>query len=133
MKIEIKHTDSKKASKLLNKFLTMNEKSEYNYLEKDSLYIGYNSNSGFSYIYLENYPAISLCLDNNNDFCIGYSSSLDGLEFIKYNIPSNLDKLETLLNKAYTLEDEIRGDNYNDWDLSEKFINKMITKKWQEL
>ena len=132
MKIEIKTSDSKKATKLLTKFLAMNEKSEYNYLDGDSIIIGYNNNSGFTYLYLENNPSLSLCLDSYGDLCIIYSSSLDGLEFIKYNIPSSLDKLEKLLYSTYDLEDKIRGDNYNDEDLKEKFINKMLLK-WQEL
>ena len=133
MRIEINTTDTKKATKLLTKFLNMNEKSDYNYLDDDSLIIGYNSNSGFSYIYLENNPSVSLCLDDSNDFCIIYNSSLDGIEFIKYTVPSTLDKLETLLNNAYTLEYDIRGDNYENEETKEKFINIMIKKNWNEL
>ena len=133
MKIEINNNDTKKVTKLLNKFLVMNDKSDYNYLENDSITIGYNQKSGFSYLYLENSPSISICLDDSSSFCIIYSSSLDGIEFIKYTIPSNIDKLETLLNNAYDLENSTRGDNYNDEDLKEKFINKMIKKGWQEL
>lgn len=133
MKIEINTTNTKKATKLLTKFLNMNEKSDYNYLDNDTLFIGYNDNSGFSYIYLENNPSLSLCLDNSNDLCIVYSSGLDGIEFIKYTIPSTLDKLETLLNGAYTLEDDIRGDDYKNYETREKFINSMIKKKWDEL
>lgn len=133
MQITINKTNSKKASKLISKFIDMNEKSNYNYLEKDTLNVGYNNNSGFTYIYSENNPSLCLCLGDSNEFCIVYSSSLDGIEFIKYTIPSSLEKLETLLNKAYTLEDDIRGDDYNDDTKREKFINKMIKVKWMEL
>lgn len=130
MEITIKNATSKKASKLLTKFLEMNENGIYDYLAKDKIFIGYNSNSGFTYLYLENTPHLSLCLNDYNELCIVYSSGLDGLEFISYEIPSNIDKLETKLNKAYELEDDIRGDNYNDTDKTDAFIETMEAKGW---
>ena len=133
MQIEINTNNSKKVTKLLSKFLEMNENGIYDYLEKDKIYIGYNSNSGFTYLYLENNPSLSLCLDMSYDLCIIYSSGLDGIEFIKYTIPKSLDKLDEVLNKAYNLEDDIRGDNYNNKDLTNKFIKVMLKNKWEEL
>ena len=130
MEITIKNANSKKASKLLTKFLEMNENGIYDYLANDKIFIGYNSNSGFTYLYLENNPSLSLCLNDYNELCIVYSSGLDGLEFISYDIPSNIDKLETKLNKAYELEDDIRGDDYNDSDKTDAFISAMKEKGW---
>lgn len=130
MQIEIKNTNSKKVTKLLSKFLEMNDNGIYDYLSNDKIFIGYNSNSGFSYLYLENNPHLSLCLNDYNEICIVYSSGLDGLEFINYDIPSNIDKLEMKLNKAYELEEEIRGDNYNDSDKTDAFIEAMEQKGW---
>ena len=133
MQIEINTNNSKKVTKLLSKFLDMNENSIYDYLEKDKIYVGYNSNSGFTYIYLENNPSLSLCLNDSNEFCIVYSSGLDGLEFISFEIPSNIDKLETNLNRVYNLEDDIRGDDYNNENLTEAFIDAMGEKGWEVL
>ena len=133
MQIEINTNNSKKVTKLLSKFLDMAGKSEYNYLNKDKIVIGENQNSGFIYLYLENNPSLSLCLDDSNEFCIVYSSGLDGLEFINFKIPSNLDKLETKLNRAYNLEDGIRGNDYNDSDKTDSFINAMEEKGWELL
>ena len=133
MQIEININNSKKVTKLLSKFLEMNENGIYDYLEKDKIYIGYNSNSGFTYIYLEKNPSLSLSLNDSNEFCIIYSSGLDGLEFINFEIPSNIDKLETKLNRAYNLEDDIRGDNYNDSDKTDVFISAMEEKGWEVL
>ena len=130
MQIEIKNATSKKASKLLSKFLEMNENGIYDYLANDKIYIGYNSNSGFTYLYLENNPSLSLCLNDYNELCIVYSSGLDGLEFISYEIPSNIDKLEMKLNKAYALEDDIREDDYKDNDKTDLFIEAMEAKGW---
>lgn len=130
MKIEIKNTNTKKASKLISKFLEMNENSVYDYLENDNIFVGYNSNSGFSYIYLENNPHISLCLNDYNELCIVYSSYNDGLEFINYDIPSNIDKLESILNKAYDIENDIREDDYKDADKTDLFIETMEQKGW---
>ena len=130
MQIEINTNNSKKVTKLLSKFLDMAGKSEYNYLNKDKIVIGENQNSGFIYLYLENNPSLSLCLDDSNEFCIVYSSGLDGLEFISFEIPSNIDKLETKLNRAYNIEDDIRGDDYNDSDKTDAFINAMEEKGW---
>ena len=130
MQIEINTNNSKKVTKLLSKFLEMNENGIYDYLEKDKIYIGYNSNSGFTYLYLENNPSLCLCLNDSNEFCIVYSSGLDGLEFINFEIPSNIDKLETKLNKVYNLEDDIRGDDYNDSDKTDAFISVMEEKGW---
>ena len=133
MQIEINTNNSTKVTKLLSKFLEMNENGIYDYLEKDKIYIGYNSNSGFTYIYLENNPSLSLCLNDSNEFCIVYSSGLDGLEFINFEIPSNIDKLETKLNRAYNIEDDIRGDDYNDSDKTDAFIEKEKKKGWELL
>ena len=133
MQIEINTNNSKKVTKLLSKFLEMNENGIYDYLEKDKIYIGYNSNSGFTYLYLENNPSLSLCLNDSNEFCIIYSSGLDGLEFISFEIPSNINKLETKLNKAYNLEDAIRGNDYNDSDKTDAFIAAMEEKGWELL
>ena len=133
MQIEIKNTNSKKVTKLLSKFLEMNENGIYDYLSNDKIFIGYNSNSGFSYLYLENNPSLSICLNNYNEICVVYSSGLDGLEFISYDIPSNIDKLEMKLNKAYEMEDDIRGDDYNDSDKTDAFIEAMEQKGWSIL
>ena len=130
MQIEINTNNSKKVTKLLSKFLEMNDNGIYDYFEKDKIYIGYNSNSGFTYIYLESSPNLSLCLNDSKEFCTVYSSGLDGLEFISFEIPSNIDKLEIKLNRAYNLEDGIRGDDYNNENLTEAFINAMEEKGW---
>lgn len=132
MQIKINTNNSKKVTKILSKFLDMAGKSNYNYLNKDKIVVGENQNSGFIYLYLENNPSLSLCLNMSSDLCIVYSSGLDGLEFIKYSIPTNLDKLEEVLNKAYNLEEDIRGDNYNNEDLTDKFIQAMLKNKWEE-
>lgn len=137
MKIEIKNTNTKNASTLITKFLELNDSCSYDYFDKDNINVGYNNNSGYSYIYLENNPSISLCLsDFKKDIEIIYSSSLDGLEFVmtldNSNV-SNLEDLETLLNDAYSLDDEIRGDNYNDDDLKDSFIEEMKSKNWELL
>ena len=133
MQIEINTNNSKKVTKLLSKFLDMAGKSEYNYLNKDTIFIGENQNSGFTYIYLESSPSLSLCLNDSNEFCIIYSSGLDGLEFIKYTIPTSLDKLEDVMNKAYNLEDDIRDGNYNNEELTNKFVRAMLKNKWEKL
>lgn len=135
MKIEIKNKNSKAVSKLLVKFLELNNNGDYDYLSKDTLFIGYNENSGFSYIYLESCPSISLCLDNNDEMCIIYSSGLDGIEFIRYALDNikNLSKLEDLMNNIYSLEDEIRGNDYKNESLKDDFIEKMVSMKWHEL
>lgn len=133
MQIEINTNNSNKVTKLLSKFLDMANKSDYDYLNKENIIIGENKNSGYVYLYLESSPHLSLCLDNSNSLCYIYSSGLDGIEFIKYTIPKSLDKLEEIMNKAYTLEDDIRGDDYNNEDLKEKFIKAMIKNNWQEL
>ena len=108
----------------------MNENGIYDYLNKDKIVIGENQNSGFIYLYLENNPSLCLCLNMSNELCIVYSSGLDGLEFISFDIPSNIDKLGTKLNRAYNLEDDIRGDNYNDSDKTDAFISAMEEKGW---
>ena len=133
MQIEINVNNSKKVTKLLSKFLNMAGNSEYNYLNKDKIVIGENQNSGYIYLYLENSPSLSLCLNISSDLCIIYQSGLDGLEFIKYTIPKSLDKLEEVINRAYNLEDDIRDGNYNNEDLKEKFIKAMLKNKWEEL
>ena len=133
MQIEINTNNSKKVTKLLSKFLDMAGKSEYNYLNKDKIVIGENQNSGYVYLYLESSPSLSLCLNKSYDLCIIYQSGLDGIEFIKYTIPKSLDKLEEVLNKAYNIEEDIRGDNYNNEDLTDKFIQVMLKNKWEEL
>ena len=132
MQIEINTNNSKKVTKLLSKFLDMAGKSEYDYLNNDKIYIGEKQSSGYIYLYLESSPSLSLCLNMSSDLCIIYSSNLDGLEFIKYTIPKNLDKLEEVLNKAYDFEEGIRGDNYNNEDLTDKFIQVMLKNKWEE-
>ena len=82
MQISINNTNTKKATKLISKFLELDYKSGNNYLNNDNIVVGYNSNSGYSYIYLESSPHISLCLSDFNDKIeIIYSSSLDGIEF----------------------------------------------------
>ena len=133
MQIEIKNSNSKKVTKLLLKFLEMNDNGIYDYLSNDKIFIGYNSNSGFSYLYLENNPSLSLCLKDYNEICIIYSSGLDGLEFISFDIPSNIDKLEMKLNKAYAMEDDIRGDDYKDTNKTDAFIEAMEQKGWEIL
>ena len=137
MKIEIKNTNTKTASTLISKFLELNNSCSYDYLEKDTIYVGYNNNSGYSYIYLKNNPSVSLCLsDFKKDIEIIYSSGLDGLEFIKSledSEVSNLEELEALLNDAYCLEDETRGDDYRDDKLKDSFIEAMESKNWELL
>ena len=133
MQIEINTNNSKKVTKLLSKFLDMAGKSEYDYLNKDKIYIGENQSSGYIYLYLESSPSLSLCLNMSSDLCIIYSSGLDGIEFIKYTIPKNLDKLEAVISKASNLEDDIRDGNYDNEDLKDKFIQAMIKNKWEEL
>lgn len=130
MEITIKHPNTKKASKLIAKFLEMNENSDYDYIEKDNVLVGYNQNSGFSYIYLENNPSISLCLNESDDFCIIYSSGLDGLEFITYEVPSALDRLESKINKVYKLDEDKRGDDYNNTYINDSFIEAMDFRGW---
>lgn len=135
MKIEIKNNDTKAVTKLITKFLELNQNSNYDYLDNDNIFVGYNENSGFSYIYLENNPSICLVSDISEDLCLVYSSGLDGIEFIKYDLENitSLDILEDILNQAYTLEDEIRGDNYQDEDNTEKFCNEMYKLGWMDL
>lgn len=133
MKIEI-NNNTKAVSLLITKFLELNDKSEYNYLDNDTLFVGYNSDSGFSYIALENDPSLCLCLDYSGNLCIVYSSTLDGLEFIKYdfNNINSLSDLENLISEAYQI-DEKREDNYKDNELKEAFISEMIENGWDEL
>ena len=137
MKIEIKNTNTKNASTLITKFLELNDSCSYDYFDKDNIFVGYNNDSGYSYIYLENNPSVSLCLsDFKKEIEIIYSSGLDGLEFVitlDDSGVSNLEELETLLNNAYCLEDEIRGDNYEDDELKDSFIEAMESKNWELL
>ena len=133
MQIEINTNNSKKVTKLLSKFLDMAGKSEYNYLNKDTIVIGENQNSGYIYLYLESSPSLSLCLNMSYDLCIIYQSGLDGIEFIKYTIPKSLDKLEEVTSKAYNLEEDIRDGDYNNEELKEKFIQAMLKNKWEEV
>ena len=133
MQIEINTNNSKKVTKLLSKFLDMAGKSKFNYLNKDNIIIGENPNSGYIFLYLEINPSLCLCLNKSSDLCIIYQSGLDGIEFIKYTIPKNLDKLEEVLNKAYNLEEDIRDGNYNDSDKTDAFIKVMLKNKWEEL
>ena len=133
MQIEINTNNSKKVTKLLSKFLDMNENGIYDYLNKDKIVIGENQNSGFIYLYLEDNPSLSICLNMSNDLCIIYQSGLDGIEFIKYTIPKSLDKLEEVTSKAYNLEDDIRDGNYNNEALKDKFVQAMLKNKWEEL
>lgn len=130
MQIEIKNATSKKTSKLLTKFLEMNENGIYDYLANDKIIIWYNPNSGFTYLYLENNPHLNLCLNASNELCIVYSSSSEFIEFINFDIPSNIDKLEDISNKAYTLESNIIGDNYKDKDKIDAFIDAMEQNGW---
>ena len=76
MKIDIKSNDTKAVQTLISKMLELNSNSinTYNYFANDTLYIGYNANSGFNYIYLESTPSLSLCTDYAGDLCIIYSS-----------------------------------------------------------
>ena len=133
MQIEINTNNSKKVTKLLSKFLSMASESEYNYLNKGKIVLGENENSGYIYLYLENNPSLSLCLNDYNEICIVYSSGLDGLEFISYDIPSNIDKLETKLSKAYEMKYDIRGNDYKDSDKTDAFIEAMEQKGWAVL
>ena len=137
MKIEIKSNDTKAVQTLIIKILELNNKSinTYDYLANDTLYIGLNENSGFNYIYLESTPSISLCTNNNGELCIVYSSGLDGIEFIKYNLDNitSLTDLEDVINNAYTLEDSIRDDDYQDTIKTDKFIEAMNANGWDEL
>lgn len=135
MKIEIKNENVEVVTSLLTKFLELNNNGDFNYLNNDSIFIGYNLNSGFSYIYLENAPHISLVMDTSKDLCLIYSSSLDGIEFIKYNLDNikSLEDLEEELNKAYVLEEEIRDGDYNNETLTDKFCEVMYTNNWMDL
>ena len=135
MKIEIKNTNNKAVQKLISKMLDLNSNSSIDYFENDTLVIGHNENSDFSYIYLENDPSVSLATDTDNDLCIVYSSSLDGIEFIRYDIESvtSLSNLEDIIHKAYNLEDDIREDDYEDNTKKESFIEAMIENGWDEL
>ena len=137
MKIEIKSNDSKAIQTLVGKMIELNSNSidKYDYLEDNNLYIGYNENSGFNYIYLENDPSLCLCTDFHGNLCTIYSSGLDGLEFIRYDIDniSSLSGLENLMYKAYNLEDEIRGEDYKDDIKKDAFIEAMINNGWKEL
>ena len=135
MKIEIKSNDSKAIQMLISKMIELNSIEPWDYLENNNLYIGYNENSGFNYIYLENDPSLCLCTDFHGHLCTVYSSGLDGLEFIRYNIDniSSLSDLENLMYKAYNLEDTIRGDEYKDSIKTDKFIEAMINSGWEEL
>jgi hypothetical protein len=130
MQIEIKNVTSKKASKLITKFLEMNANGIYDYLVNDKIYVEYNNTSGFSYIYLENNPHLNLCLNASNELCIAYSCSSVFIEFISFNIPSNIDKLENITNIAYTLESNIIGDDYKDNNKIDAFIDAMEAKGW---
>ena len=49
--------------------------------------------------------------------------------FIK-TVLKDIKELETKLNKAYELEDDIRGDNYKDNDKTDLFIEAMEQKGW---
>lgn len=137
MKIEINNSNTEVVTTLISKFLELNSNSNsnFNYLNNDNIVVGYNENSGFSYIYLENEPHISLVSDYHDTLCLVYSSGLDGIEFIKYDLDNinSLEDLETEMNKAYTLEDDIRGDDYDNADLIEKFSNEMYNNGWMDL
>ena len=135
MKIEIKNTNNKAVQKLISKMLDLNSNSSLDYFKEDTLVIGYNENSGFSYIYLENDPSISLVTDTDDDLCVVYSSGLDGIEFIRYDIESitSLNILEETMNKAYDLEDKIRNDDYEDDTKKDAFIEAMLNNGWGEL
>ena len=135
MRIEIEHTNTKIVGKLICKMIKMNEKSDYNYFENDTLYVGFNATSGFSYIYLESSPSISLALDGDDKLCIIYSSLLDGLEFIRYDVNKikSLSKLEDIMRIAYELEYDIRDDDYDDAKSKVKFIKEMTSIGWEKL
>lgn len=135
MRIEINNNDTKTVRKLIKKILELNDNGDYDYLDNDILYLGFNETSGFSYIYLDSSPSISLCVDNCNKICIVYNSGLDGIEFVKYNLDDidNLSILEDTMNDCYDLEGKIRGNDYEDSNKKDKFIEEMISKGWDEL
>jgi len=63
MKIEIQQNmNEKKAMILLHKFIELDSVG-YDYFLNDNIEIGYNNNSAYSYIYLENEPHVGLSLD----------------------------------------------------------------------
>ena len=114
--------------KILTKFLNMNDN---NFLDKENLVIGENNSSGFVYIYIEDNPSISICLNMQDDFIIVYNSGLDGLEFF-----SSLDNIETLaqleskINEIYELENNTRGDDYEDNIKTKLFIKEVEKIGW---
>lgn len=146
MNIEINKTDSRDASKLLGKFLKMNEKSikknkdngeawDGDYIKDDSLIIGTSERTLIVCIYLESNPSLSLCLTaNNKEFMIVYSSGLDGLEYERdIKGIKTLGDLENVISEAYDLEEEIRGDDYNDEEKTEKWDTAMLEAGWNNL
>lgn len=134
MKIEISTENTERATKLLGKFIELNNNSDYNYFDKDSIYIGENNISGYAYIYLESSPSISICLEPYyNDFEVIYSSGLDGIEFKRDLDYNSMEELENGVYSAYNFEDEIRGDDYEDKKTKEEFIKKMISEGWEEM
>lgn len=146
MKIEINKIDSRDASKLLRKFLEMNEKSikknkdngeawDGDYIKDDSLIIGTDARTLIAYIYLESSTSLSLCLTaDSKEFMIVYSSGLDGIEYERdLEGIKTLEDLEEILSKAYDLEDEIRGGDYNDDDKTDKWDEAMLEAGWNNL
>lgn len=134
MKIEINNNNTEVITTLISKFLELNSNSSFNYLDNDSIHVGFNENSGFSYIYLENQPHISLVSDFHNELCLVFSSGLDGREFILYDLDNinSLEDVETVMNKAYDL-DCIREDDYNNESLIEEFENAMYKLNWMDI
>jgi len=135
MKIEINNNNTEVVTLLLTTFLNMNKESNYNYIANDNLQIGYNENSGFSYIYLENLPHISLCTTCGDDLCVVYSSGLDGIEFVRYDLEEikSLDMLEDVLSVAYNLDEDIRENDYKNEGLNDQFIEAMLEAGWEQL
>jgi len=132
LKIEITNTHDEITQKLLAKFLKMNVKSidKYDYLENEKIIISRDSNSGYSYAYLESDPSLAISLDRGMNWCLIYRSDSDGLAFKLTLDVKSLTSLDRKMAKVAYL-DEKRDNAYETQTLTEIFINKMKIKGWE--
>jgi len=100
-----------------------------NYLKNDTLIIGHNWNSGYTFTYLEGMPSTNLALNYNNELVTIYTSWIDGLEFEKIIEEETLEELEEMQSKLYELDEKREEGKLSD----SEFIEKIEDLGWESI
>jgi len=119
-----------------------NELGSYDYTSRGhKLYIG--KGTGGNYLYIED-TSIVLIKDFKGRIDSIYTSPLDGIEIeIDLDTMNSLDSLEHLMGTLSDLEDTIRGDDYDNLPLTDRFIDtaedlvscysSVARKEWEDI